>query len=112
MDAKAELKWVFITPRKARQVADEIRNKSVDQALFFLTGMRNKKKAISPLEKLVKSVLANFSVKNPNVDAEKLFIKELMVNPGPMHKRIRPRAQGRAFRRLKRTSHIKIVISD
>ena len=112
MESKAELKWVFLTPRKARQVADEIRRKTVDQALFFLAGMRNKKKAVMPLEKLVKSALANFSVKNPNIDAEKLFVKELLVNPGPSHKRIRARAQGRAYRRLKRTCHFKVVISD
>jgi len=112
MESKAELKYFMMTPRKVRLVASEIMNKTVDQALFFLIGMRNKKKSVEPLEKLVKSALANFSVKNKSVDAERLYIKELCVNAGPVHKRIRARAQGRAFRRLKRTCHIRIVLSD
>jgi large subunit ribosomal protein L22 len=112
MQAKAQTKYMMLTARKCRQVADEIRNKTVDEALNFLIAMRNKKKAVSPVEKMLKSAVANFAVVQPNVDTEKLFIKEVFVDAGPSAKRIRARAQGRAMRRLKRTSHITIVISD
>jgi large subunit ribosomal protein L22 len=112
MEAKAQTKYLMLTARKARQVADEIREKSVDEALNFLLGMRNKKKAILPLEKTLKSAVANFAVNQPNVDTEKLFVKAIFVDSGPSYKRIRARAQGRAMRRLKRTSHLTIVISD
>jgi large subunit ribosomal protein L22 len=112
MEAKAELKFIMISPRKVRLVADEIRKKSVDEALFFLTAMRNRKKAIVPVEITLKSAVANFTVMNPNIDTEKLYVSEITVNGGPAHKRLRARAQGRAVRRLKRTSHIKIVLSD
>jgi large subunit ribosomal protein L22 len=112
MEAKAELRYTMISPRKVRIVADEIRKKTVDEALIFLTAMRNRKKAIVPVEKTLKSAVANFSVVNPNLNTEQVYIKEIAINPGPAQKRIRARAQGRAMRRLKRTSHIKIVLSD
>ncbi|MFH0921711.1 MAG: 50S ribosomal protein L22 [Fibrobacterota bacterium] len=112
MQAKAQTKYMMLTPRKARQVADEIRAKSVEEALNFLIAMRNKKKAVIIVEKTLKSAVANFAVVQPNVDTEKLFVKEVFVDSGPSYKRIRARAQGRAMRRLKRTSHLTIVISD
>ena len=112
MESKAELKYIQLTARKARQVADTLRTKPVDQALFFLAGMKNKKKAIEPMEKTLKSAVANFAVAHPSVDTEKLFIKQIFVNEGPTQKRIRARAQGRAMRRLKRSCHLTIVISD
>ena len=112
MEKKALLKYTKIGPRKARRIADQIRKKTVDQALFFLGAMKNRQKAIEPIEKTIKSAVANLAVEQPNIDTEKLFVKEVLVDGGPMQKRIRPRAQGRAYSRLKRTSHITIIISD
>jgi large subunit ribosomal protein L22 len=112
MEKRAQQKYIMIGPRKARRVADQIRTKTVDYALFFLGAMRNRQKAVDPIEKTLKSAVANFAVEQPNIDTEKLFVKEILVDCGPVQKRIRPRAQGRAYRRLKRTSHITIVISD
>jgi len=112
MQAKAKLNHMMMSARKVRQVADELREKTVDQALNFLTVMRDRKKAALPLEKILKSAVANMATVSPNVDTEKVFVKEVCVDSASSFKRIRARAQGRAYRRLKRTCHISIVISD
>lgn len=112
MEAKAKSSYAMISPLKVRLIADEIRNQPIDYALSFLTAMKNRKKAVEFVEKTLKSAIANFSVSNPDADTENLFVKEISVDGGPVHKRIRPRAQGRAFRRLKRTSHITVVLSN
>ncbi len=109
MEAKAILRYARISPRKVRIVIDLIRNKSVAEAIGILN---NTPKAASEyLIKLLNSAIAN-ATNNHNMDAEKLYVAEAFANPGPILKRIMPRAQGRAFRIRKRTSHITLVLKE
>ena len=108
MEAKAVLKYTRISPRKVEIVLDLIRNKPVDLAMGILKN--TPKAACEDLQKLLKSAIANAEVKE--MDTSNLYVSKCYVTPGPILKRIRPRAQGRAFRILKRTSHITIVVSE
>lgn len=109
MEARAYLRNTRISPRKVQIVLDLIRNKPVDTALATLDLTP---KAASPiLAKLLKSAMAN-AENNHNMDKDNLYVAECFVTPGPIMKRIMPRAQGRAFRILKRTSHITIVLKE
>ncbi|MDO5722323.1 MAG: 50S ribosomal protein L22 [Actinomycetaceae bacterium] len=112
MEAKAQLRYVRVTPMKARRVINVIRNKGALEALDFL---RFAPYAVATdVEKLLKSAMAN--AKNKAEDAGERFneadlvIREAFVDEGPTMKRFRPRAQGRASQILKRTSHITIVV--
>ena len=109
MEAKASLRHARIAPRKVQIVLDLIRNKPVDQAMAILK--HTPKAACEPLEKLLKSAVANAET-NFNLDRGNLFVSECYVTPGPTMKRIRPRAQGRAFQVLKRTSHVFITVAE
>ncbi len=109
MLAKAHLKHVRISPRKVKIVLDLIRNQSVSKAMAILK--YTPKAACEYLEKLLKSAIAN-AEHNYHMDKDNLYISECFVCPGPTLKRIRPRAQGRAFRVLKRTSHITLVLKE
>ncbi len=109
MEAKATLKYIRISPRKVGIVCDQIRGKSVAQAQAILA--LTPKAAAEPLAKLVKSAAAN-AENNHQMDPEKLYVSTCYANPGPIIKRIRPRAQGRAFRINKRTSHITIAVAE
>jgi len=109
MEARAYLRYVRIAPRKVQIVLDLIRNQPVDKAMAIL---RHTPKAASEiLEKLLKSAIAN-GENNHGMSKENMFVAECFVCPGPTLKRIRPRAQGRAFRVLKRTSHITLVLKE
>ena len=108
-EAKAYLKYVRISPRKVKVVLDLIRNKSADLAMGIL--QHTPKAACEPLEKLLKSAMAN-AENNHNMDVAKLYVAECSVSQGPILKRIRPRAQGRAFRIDKKTSHITVVLKE
>lgn len=109
MTAKAHLKYARISPRKVKIVCDLIRGKSVEQARAILA---QTPKAASPLLlKLVNSAAAN-AENNHGMDPEKLYVSETFANPGPIIKRIMPRAQGRAYRINKRTSHITVVVAE
>ena len=109
MEARATLSNVRISPRKVQIVLDLIRNKPTDVALATL---RLTPKAASPiLEKLVKSAMANAD-NNHGMNKDGLYVAECYVTPGPIMKRIMPRAQGRAYRILKRTSHITVVLRE
>ncbi len=112
MEAKASAKFVRIGPKKTRILADELRNKSVDEALFLLATLKNKQKSAEIVGKILKSAVANFMQLNHDADTNSLYVKEIFVDGGPVLKRIRARAQGRAARILKRTSHINIVVSN
>ena len=106
--ARATVKYVRISPRKVKIVLDLIRNQPADKAMAIL---RHTPKAASEcLEKLLKSAMANAEVKEMNT--ANLYVAECFVAPGPVLKRMRPRAQGRAFRVLKRTSHITIALKE
>jgi large subunit ribosomal protein L22 len=109
MQAKAVARNVRIAPRKVRLVVDLIRGKKASEALGIL---KFTPKAASPVvEKVLNSALANAD-HNYNMDLENLYITEAYVDGGPILKRFRPRAQGRAFRIHKRTSHITIVLGE
>ncbi len=109
MEARATLSNVRISPRKVQIVLDLIRNQSTEKALATL---RLTPKAASPiLEKLLKSAIANAD-NNHSMNRNNLYVSECYVTPGPIMKRIMPRAQGRAYRILKRTSHITIVVAE
>ena len=107
--AKAVLRYARISPRKVNIVNDLIRNKNVATARGIL--MNTPKAASELLIKLLDSAVAN-AENNFGMDADKLYISEIYANEGPTLKRIRPRAQGRAFRIRKRTSHITIVVKE
>ena len=109
MEAKAVLKYTRISPRKVEIVLDLIRNKPVDLAMAILK--HTPKAACEDLEKLLKSAIAN-AYNNFNMDRNNPYVSECYVCPGPMLKRIRPRAQGRAYRILKRTSHVTLVVKE
>ena len=109
MEAKAHLKYARISPRKVKIVLDLIRGKDVAQAMAILKN--TPKSASEYLTKLLRSAVAN-AENNFNMDASKLYVSECFVCPGPILKRIMPRAQGRAFRILKRTSHITLAVAE
>ena len=109
MEAKAKLTYLRISPRKVKIVLDLIRGKNVGMAAAIL--MQTPKAASEPVLKLLKSAAAN-AENNHNMDPEKLYVSTCFATPGPIIKRIMPRAQGRAYRINKRTSHITIVVSE
>ena len=104
----ATAKYVRMAPRKVRLVVDQIRNKSVSQALELLQFAEVA--AAGPVEKVLRSAVAN-AENNNNLRANNLYIAEAYVDEGPTLKRIRPRAKGSASRINKRTSHITIVVA-
>ena len=109
MVAKAHAKYIRISPRKVKIVADLIRGKSLPQATAIL--MTTPKAASEPLLKLMNSAAAN-AENNHGMDPEKLYDAEVFATPGPILKRIMPRAQGRAYRINKRTSHVTISVAE
>ena len=109
MEAKAYLKYARISPRKVSIVLDLIRGKDVATAMAILKNTN--KIACESLEKLLASAVAN-AENNFGMDVSKLYVSTCFVCPGPIMKRIRPRAQGRAFRVLKRSSHITLVLKE
>ena len=109
MEAKASLRHARIAPRKVQIVLDLIRNKPADQALAIL--QHTPKAASEPLSKLLKSAVAN-AENNFGLSRDNLYVSECFVTPGPIMKRIMPRAKGRAYRILKRTSHITVVLKE
>ena len=109
MEAKASLNYARISCRKVKIVLDIVKNKPVAEAMAIL---KHTPKAASELVyKLVASAVAN-AENNFSMDASKLYVSEAYANQGPTLKRIRPRAQGRAFRIRKRTSHITVVVAE
>ena len=103
----AELKNYRQSPRKVRLVVDAVRGKQVDAAITTLTFMP--KKASSAIKKLVESAVAN-AKHNHDLKSQDLFIKEITVDQGPILKRWRARARGRASSIHKHTSHVKVVL--
>lgn len=109
MEARAYLKNARIAPRKVQIVLDLIRGKDTETAMAIL--QHTPKSACEYLEKLLKSAVAN-AENNFGMDRDNLYISECFVCPGPIMKRIMPRAQGRAFRILKRTSHVTLAVKE
>lgn len=109
MEAKAYLRDLRISPRKVKIVLDLIRNKDVATAAGILAN--TPKAASEPVAKLLKSAVAN-AENNNGMDVSKLYVSECFVTPARTAKRIMPRAQGRAFRILKRSSHVTLAVAE
>ena len=109
MEATAKVTYVRMSPRKVQIVLDLIRNQPVDKAIAIL--QYTPKAACEPVLKLLKSAAAN-AENNFDMDPSSLYVKACQVGPGPILKRIRPRAQGRAYRINKRTSHISLTLAE
>jgi large subunit ribosomal protein L22 len=109
MEAVAKAKYVRISPRKVRLVADAVRGMKVGEALNKL--QFTPKKAAVLITKVINSAVANAS-QRPDVDVDQLYIKKAFVDGGPTLKRWRPRAMGRAYIIRKRTSHITVVLDE
>jgi large subunit ribosomal protein L22 len=105
--ALATAKYVRMTPMKCRRVIDLVRGMPLEQALDVLRF--DVHAASDPIYKVLHSAAAN-AENNKNLDRSRLFISQAYVDEGPTLKRFRPRAQGRAYRIRKRTSHITIVV--
>lgn len=105
----AKLRYLRISPRKIRLVANLIKGMPVDEAEAEL--MLNPKRPSQPLRKLLLSAVAN-AKNNKHLDVKKLFIKEIRVDQGPTLKRFMPRAMGRATPIQKKTSHITLVLGE
>jgi large subunit ribosomal protein L22 len=109
MESKAILKYARITPRKARRVVNLVRGKSAGDALVFLRFMPYR--GAKFVEKLLKSAMSNAEQKKA-VNPEAMKIIKVVVDQGPVMKRVEPRAMGRANFIRKRTSHITVVLSE
>ena len=109
MEAKAIVRNVRMTPRKIKLICDLIRGKDAGEAMAII--MNTPKAASEPMAKLLKSAVAN-SENNHCMNTDKLYVNEVQVGPGPIKKRDMPRAQGRAFRILKRTSILRWFLAS
>ena len=109
MEAKASVKYVRMSPRKARLVVDLVRGRRVEDALNILSVTQ--KAAARVIEKLLKSGVANAS-QNRNVDMDSLVVDTIYVDEGPTLKRFRARAMGREGRIRKNTSHITVILKE
>ena len=109
MEAKAVAKFVRIAPRKVRVVMDLVRGKNVADAYAILKF--TPKAGADVVEKVLCSAVAN-AENNFEMDMEKLYVKTAFVDQGPTMKRIHPRSRGQAFKILKRTSHVTIVVDE
>ena len=105
----AKLSYARVSVQKACFVLDAIRGKDVETALGIVT--YSPRYASSLVKKLLESAIAN-AENNNNLSRENLYVEECYANKGPTMKRIKPRAQGRAYRIEKRTSHITIVLNE
>ena len=109
MQVNSKLRYAMISPQKCRLVADQIRGMPVERALQTLTFSH--KKAAGMVRKVLESAIAN-AEHNEGADVDELKVSAICVDEGPVHKRWRPRAKGRANRILKRTSHITVTVAD
>ena len=109
MRVSATAKYVRISARKVRLVTDVIVGRPVEEAAAILRFMPNA--AARDVAKVLRSATAN-AENNFNLTADELHVESAVANEGPTLKRIRPRAQGRAFQILKRTSHITVSVAD
>jgi large subunit ribosomal protein L22 len=109
MQAKAEARYIRVSPQKARLVVDMIRGQKAGAAL---TTLRTVNKRIAPtVEKVLQSAIANATNKSEDVDVDQLVVSEAYVNEGPRMKRVRPAPMGRAYRYQRRMAHIVIKVT-
>jgi large subunit ribosomal protein L22 len=110
MEAKAEARYIRVSPQKARLVVDLIRGQNAGAAINTL---RATNKRIAPaVEKVLQSAIANVQDRFEHVDVDGLFVSEAYVNDGPRMKRIRPAPMGRAYRYQRRLAHIVIKVAE
>ena len=114
MSSTAKLRHVRVAPQKARLVANLVRGRDVSEALEMLQFTRKKSAPI--IKKLVESAVANAEHlakrDGSDVDIDELYVERIWVDVGPTLRRFRPRAQGRATKILKKTSHITVVLGQ
>ena len=109
MEARAKLRYVRLSPQKTRLVVDMVRGKRIQEALNILKF--SPQKAADVVAKLVSSAVANAEQQGVS-DVDRLFVKAISVDQGPVLKRFLPRAQGRATKIRKPTSHITVVLDE
>lgn len=113
MESKANLRFARVSARKARLIADLVRGMDVPEAIETLAFTR--RKSAPMVKKLIESAVANAEVKaeneNVEINIDDLYVKTIFVDAGPTMGRFRPRAQGRATKILKKTSHITVVLA-
>ena len=114
MEFRAEMRYLRVSPQKARLVLDLIKGRRVEDARNTL--MFTKKRVAAPVGKLLQSALdnANFlaSEKGLDVELDNLYVKSAIANDGPRMKRIRPAPQGRAYRYQRRIAHIELILAE
>ena len=108
--AKAEARYMRVSPQKARLVVDMIRGQQAGDAIHIL-GATNKRVAAA-VEKVLRSAIANAENRNNDVDVDTLIVTEAYVNEGPRMKRIRAAPMGRAYRYQRRMAHIVVQVGD
>ena len=110
MEARAEARYIRVSPQKARLVVDLIRGRNAGEALNILRGTN---KRIAPaVEKVLRSAIANAQNRATDVDVDKLVVSEAYVNEGPRSRRVRPAPMGRAYRYQRRVSHIAVTVAE
>ncbi len=110
MEARAEARYIRVSPQKARLVVELIRGRNAGEAITIL---RSTNKRIAPaVEKVLRSAIANAENRSADVDVDKLVVREAYVNEGPRMKRIRPAPMGRAYRYQRRMAHIAITVAE
>ncbi len=110
MEARAKLRYLKTSPQKVRLVVDLVRGRRVEEALQILRF--TKKGCAKDLEKLLLSAVANAENSEAGADVDDLVVSKIWVDVGPTEKRVQPQPMGRAFRILKRQSHVTIYVSD
>ena len=110
MTSSATLRHLRIAPRKVRAVADLVRGKRVGEALSLLRFTA--KAAARPVSKLLRSAVANAVQTGKDVDVDLLYVQTIKVDQGRTLRRFMPRAQGRATRINKKSSHVEVMLSD
>ncbi|HDZ90836.1 MAG: 50S ribosomal protein L22 [Deltaproteobacteria bacterium] len=109
MEIRAKARFVRISPQKIRLIMGQVRGKRVEEALNMLSFAPQRGAGI--LKKLLDSAVAN-AQQNADIDVDSLYISRIYADEGPTLKRWRPRAQGRATRIRKRTSHLTVVLDE
>src|SRR6266545_622801 len=109
MEVKASARYLRLSPRKARLVTDLIKGKSAEEAIAILENLP--KSTSLPLGRVVRSAIAN-AENNFNLTLENLYVKRAIANEGPRMKRVWYRGRGRRDMKLRRTSHITIVVDE
>ncbi len=109
MEVRAVAKYLRVSPQKARLVADVVRGKPVEEALYTLANIP--KKPARLIKKVLESAIANAD-QDPSIDVDTLYIKKIFVDQGPQLKRWRARAMGRAYQIRHKLAHITVVLDE